>query len=44
MSIFSASEPESSLISFAGSQKKKMVRRVGRGRGGGKGGLFEGGD
>ena len=31
MSIFSVLEPESSLISFAGSQRKKMVRRVGRG-------------
>ena len=28
MSIFSALEPELSLISFAGSQRKKMVRRV----------------
>ena len=31
MSIFSVLEPESSLISFAGSQRKKMVRRMGRG-------------
>ena len=33
MSIFSVLEPESSLISFAGSQRKKMVRRVGGGGG-----------
>ena len=36
MSIFSALESESSLISFAGSQRKRMVRRVGR-WGGGRG-------